>query len=46
MRKTLSAFVRDYWFWLLLPSLVVALVWLLLAVTAGGGDAPGSYAIM
>lgn len=39
-------FLREYWFWMLLPSLLLLGMWLFASLTAGGGDAPGSYAIM
>jgi hypothetical protein len=43
---TLKRFVREYWFWLILPSLALGLLWIVANITAAGGDAPGSYAIM
>lgn len=39
-------FIQEYWFWILLPSLALGALWLFATLTAGGGDAPGSYAIM
>jgi hypothetical protein len=44
--ESIRHFLRGYWPWILLPSVLLGLLWLAAQLSASSGDAPGSYAIM
>jgi len=43
---SLKRYFRSYWPWILLPSALLLLLWIVAWLSASSGDAPGSYAIM